>query len=462
MELYGIKIIPDIFILVFIGVVFIIICLHVSHYVFAFSSPFTRQEIIDPKPNDWTLVNTPKESTFQVNNFFNNTPVNLLYEQNITACEKAKEKDEKENHFHPPDISSVTYHSDGKTLNATIWLSSPFIDPPQNAEAWLSPTVQDAPWYQIRYGLSIAVHSTYDTQGTDYSLMYRWDALNKNTTLGKNWTRTVMELSPEGDQKVLEPTKKYNIFSANGQKRYIDLSLDLTNLLYPDQYDLLFYAYDYFIENGHVCPLVDITPRVYNPPPVFTISTSPSSLEIRPGEEKSITLKLQSSANIKSYVHFFTNQTDKLKDKIKLNITSSNIAIPTYGIVTSDLNLKVAADTKPSSYQLPIFSNIYILTEAKPRRSIFTGEFINNSASENLNKTSILTITVIPPMNLLDYINSILNSWGTPVKELIGLAAAVGTIGGVGPHIVRLIGKWRTKEKDKENEKRKGDNGNVA
>jgi hypothetical protein len=125
MELYGIKIIPDIFILVFIGVVFIIICLHVSHYVFAFSSPFTGQEIIDPKPNDWTLVNTPKESTFQVNNFFNNTPVNLLYEQNITACEKAKEKDEKENHFHPPDISSVTYRSDGKTLNATIWLSSP-------------------------------------------------------------------------------------------------------------------------------------------------------------------------------------------------------------------------------------------------------------------------------------------------------------------------------------------------
>jgi hypothetical protein len=236
------------------------------------------------------------------------------------------------------------------------------------------------------------------------------------------------------------------------------LSLDLGSLLYPDQYDLIFYAYDYFIENGHVCPLVDITPRVYNPPPVFNIATSPSSIEIRAGEEKTIPLKLQSSSNIKSNIYFFTNQMDKLNDKIKLNITPNNISVPTYGVVTSNLNIKVALDANASSYPLPIFSNISILTEAKPRRSIFTGEYINNSASQNLNKTSILTITVLPPMNLLDYINSILNTWGTPVKELIGLATLIATAGGVGPYIVRMIGKRRIKENNKG--KRKGDNGN--
>ena len=62
----------------------------------------------------------------------------------------------------------------------------------------------------------------------------------------------------------------------------------------------------------------------------------------------------------------------------------------------------------------------------------------------------------------MDYINSILNTWGTPIKRLgIGLATLIATAGGVGPYIIRMIGKRRNKENNnKENEKRKGDNGN--
>lgn len=432
-----------------------IIYQHILSSAIAFSSSFPRQEIIDPRSNHWTLVNIPKGKEFPVNNFYNSTPIFLPYEHNLKQCEEAIDRDTKENHFHPPYISSVTYHSDGKKLNATIWLSSPFRDPPQNAEAWLSPTVQNAPWYQIRYGLSMDVHSVYDIPGTDYSLMYKWDAISKNSTLSKNWTRTLTELSPEGDQKTLEPINKYYVFSSNGQqeKTYIDFSLDLAKLLYPEQYDLLFYAYDYFIENAHVCPMVDVMPRVYTPPPVFGISTSPSSLEIRPGEEKSITLKLQSNSTIKSNIKLSTNQSDELKDRLNLNFTSNNIAMPTYGVITSNLNIKVASDAKPSSYTLPIFSNINILTEVNPRRSIFTGELISNTPTENLNKTLILTITVLPPMNLLDYINSLLNTWGTPVKELIGLATTIGTAGGVGTYIVRWIHKRRDEEDSKINKR---------
>jgi len=207
-----------------------------------------------------------------------------------------------------------------------------------------------------------------------------------------------------------------------------------------------------------MCALIDVTPRVYIPPPFFNITTSPSSIEIRAGEEKTITLTLKSRANIKSGVHFFTNQIDK----IKLNIPSDNIAIPNYGVVTSSLNIKVESDAKPSSYTLPLYSNISILTEAKPRRSAFTGEYINNSASQNLDKTSLLTVTVLPPMNLLDYINSILNTWGTPVKELIGLVTAIVTVGGAGPYIVRWIRKSQSKDITEENEKKKGSNGNTA
>ena len=65
-------------------------------------------------------------------------------------------------------------------------------------------------------------------------------------------------------------------------------------------------------------------------------------------------------------------------------------------------------------------------------------------------------------MNLLDYINSILNTWGTPVKELIGLVTAIVTIGGAGPYIVRWIRKSKSKDISEENEKKKGSNRNTA
>ena len=206
-----------------------LICLCVLHSVSAFSSVFPHQEIIDPidpKRNNWTLVNIPKEKLFYVNNF-NNTQTPLPFEGDITQCVKAKVRDKNEGHYHPPDISSVTFHSDGKTLNATIWLSSAFVDPPENADAWLSPAVKDAPWYQIRFGLSVAVHSSYDTEGTDYSLKYLWDALNENSTLSKKWVRTVTEASPEGDEKVIESIRiNDDIFAANQQhKSYINLLL---------------------------------------------------------------------------------------------------------------------------------------------------------------------------------------------------------------------------------------------
>jgi hypothetical protein len=404
--------------------------------VIALSPSFARQEITDDS-NRWTIVKANPGILFTVKTPSGNRDAE--YGRNETKCITAQQRDSDQGHLHPPDISSVTYLSNGTTLNATLWLSSPFEEPPSNASDWLSsPRAKDVPWYIIRYGMSIAVHSIYDTEGTDYVVDYRWDVLN-NT-----WTRIVQELSPQGDIKVLELNHTYPVFYLKGQK-YINLFLDLAALNYPGQYDLLFYAYDYFMETYRICPMADLTPRVYIPPPEFVISTSPSSVEVRPGEPKSIELQLKSNANIKSRVFFSGNQTDQLKDKIKYNFSANNISVPLNAIVTSNLDIEASENVKPDSYTLPISANISIITEAKPRRSGSTGEILYNPTDQILFETSNVTVTVLPPETLLDYINNVLDTWGEPVKELIGLITAIGSVGAAAFGIVRW---FRTKQKN--------------
>src|SRR5215213_3866645 len=103
--------------------------------VFALSPSFARQEITDDSDR-WTIVKALHGIPFLVK-----TPSGdryAEYGQDETKCRIAQERDSNQSRFHPPDISSITYLSNGTTLNATLWLSSPFMEPPSNASDWLS------------------------------------------------------------------------------------------------------------------------------------------------------------------------------------------------------------------------------------------------------------------------------------------------------------------------------------
>ena len=82
------------------------------------------------------------------------------------------------------DISSVSYSSNGKTLNATLWLSSPFDNEPA------SPV--------INYGLIIDtnLNQTTGIQPADYRISIRWE--NKTQT----WTKLFEQLGPFNQKTV--------------------------------------------------------------------------------------------------------------------------------------------------------------------------------------------------------------------------------------------------------------------
>jgi hypothetical protein len=75
------------------------------HVILANSSPsFSNQQIDDPI-NDWALYHN--------SSYYNPA-------KNISECKS------QDSAIQSPDIIGVDYISDGRILNATIWLSSPF------------------------------------------------------------------------------------------------------------------------------------------------------------------------------------------------------------------------------------------------------------------------------------------------------------------------------------------------
>ena len=102
---------------------------NIVNLVRADSPSFVRQEIIDSS-HDWIFW---KGSTVSPSN---KTQLNT-HEGDLVEVEKADNSSECEigengSSFSPPDIQSVSYISDGKKLNATVWLTSPFKEPPLN------------------------------------------------------------------------------------------------------------------------------------------------------------------------------------------------------------------------------------------------------------------------------------------------------------------------------------------
>jgi hypothetical protein len=410
----------------------IILCKAVPNSAFAESPSFVRQVVID-RPNDWFLIKSRMDEspirTSDGNKIQIKTGKNL---QDCTTMEKHR--------FY--DISAVSYFSNGKTLNATIWLYHPLIEPPSNASEWLTPPIKDDPWYRIIYGMAIGIESAYDIQGSDYHARNVW-----NVYYDKNWAKIVEEMSPTiNETKVSDIEDNYAGFFKR-EKKYIDLSLDLSSVTYPDRYSLLFYTQYIFIKDGRLCALSDISSHVSIPPPEFTISTSPNNIDLRPGEDKTIRLQIKSDTNTKSEVYFSTNQTDD----IKLSLSPEKTSISPYGLATSRLHIKVSDNAQPFEYILPLSANMSIPTKSKIRGNVID-DITRNSVSANITENSNLTLTVLPPLRPDEHLNNFVNAWITPVSGMWSFLAGVAVI--VGPLVIRLYAK---KKQNRDKNKKLGD-----
>jgi hypothetical protein len=393
-------------ILPLLGIIILITILyeHDDQNASASSPSFVRQEILD-RDDDWYLVKSRNGSSPWETSDGKVVQVNTA--ENIKECTTEQHR------FPSSDLAAVSYLSDAKTLNASIWLSSSF---------------RSLSSHKMGYTMSVDIHSVYET-GTDYYVIIKKDPFSKT------WTKTVEEGSATGEKRLLDKNDNYTGFFKDG-KRYINLTLNLKDLNFPDQYKLIFTAWDIFLKDSRLCNLIDISTWVHVPPPEFVISASPSSVILRPGQEKSVELQMKATtAIIPANVFLFTNRIDGLN----LNLIPNKVFTTTRGAATSILQVKALENSKARTYTLPILANISFPTAGK---LLGSDQIVSNSLSRNITMSSNIAIEVLNPLTFEEKLNNFYVAYFSPVSGIYG--AISGIITGI---VAWIIAKLRKKRK---------------
>ena len=126
----------------------------------------------------------------------------------------------------------------------------------------------------------------------------------------------------------------------------IPFSFNLESANSPEQYKVVFYVTDHFVFGHHFCRLVDTTNWVLAPPPNFVMTTSPNSVELRPGEEKNILVEIKGITNLQSEASL---SVDNARKDLSTTFIPNRTSIPSSSSGTSSIQIKVFDNTSVST-----------------------------------------------------------------------------------------------------------------
>ena len=222
--------------------VILIICL--PGKAFASSPSFIRQEVKD-NDDDWIyydVYGASKKAKLYTEEYI----------RNLTGSSIG-------------NIHSVSYMSDGKTLNATFWLTSPFV----------GRAIQNLN-HSIQYSIYIDADSNQLTGwngGIDYIETLGWN--NSSGT----W-QSILEEKKSDTFEGYRVLRESNYTHFDKDPYYISMSVDLSALNYPNQYRVVFLAEDFLTkktDRTNIIKVSDYVNTVHIPTPKLRLSTSPST-----------------------------------------------------------------------------------------------------------------------------------------------------------------------------------------
>jgi hypothetical protein len=244
------------------------------------------------------------------------------------------------------NLSHVSYSSDGQFLNTTMWILHPFEESPINQI--------------LSYGILIDVDPISDLsewvkvtgwEGTDYSTKVIW---NNNT-----WTKVTEEWADGADIRVLDKEKNYTRFFDSEKPYHVNLDFDLESIGYPQRYNIMFYTIDSFKYNNRYYDIVDFSQWIPIPPPRVDLELIPSSITLRPGEEKTVEIRIKLTPEESNFVQNITIFTYPIKG-FETNISESNL-FTTKTNTSTFLKIKAGGNTSTAPYIVPVNADIYSL-----------------------------------------------------------------------------------------------------
>ena len=295
-------------------------------------------------------------------------------------------------------------------------------------------------WREVTFTMAIDIDSVLDA-GTDYRVIY--SRVPHNTWTGY-WTKQVREISAFDKIRVAEENKNYTDFYNKQDKSHVLFSFDLSKVNSPERYKAAFYINNYFVKGHQFCTLIDTTNWVIIPPPEFTMSTDPSSVVLRPGEEQNIQLQVKGNSDLQAEALLTAGNND-ISNDVKIDIFPSNkTSIPASGSGAYSLHIKANATAEPRTYTFPITANISFPTSITNRG----GETFNNNKSVSIIESSNLTLTVLPPYTTPELLTNFTSAWITPITGIWTFIAGVGAV--VAPMLLYLYRKRKEKRQQKE------------
>jgi hypothetical protein len=349
------------------------------------------------------------------------------------------------------DILKITYLSDAKNLNASLWLGGNFTKDPaaKGAEA-------------VVYGMLVDVDSNPRTgfQGVDYQLEVQWMNSSKiwNMFLGEYPSVDNASLrDPAEYLKILDIKQNYTDFFVDN-KPYITLSLPLDDVAFPSKFKAMYYGIVIYDSSNMV---VDLGSWIDIPPADLTISTLPNPVVIRQGEQKNIAVQLKSNDGVISNVASFL----PIENYSKIDMQSNNVDEPegaaggsSGGEPQSSSNMgpttfitRVASDAEIGEYTIPILVNI-------STGSVFPSEFLRLSnftfsvpTKGNILTVANLSMTVTEPVTTQEQIKEFWGAYGG-IITLVG----AGFGGGLASYVLDRVKSRKNNNKNSDNRERTG------
>lgn len=146
------------------------------------------------------------------------------------------------------------------------------------------------------------------------------------------------------------------------------------------------------------------------PSPEFTINTIPTTVELRPGEKKTIQIHMQSETILISKASIGLSKGIS-NDNLITKLAQDKVDILPLSTAVSSLTVEAPTGVTPQSYTLPLSINITF-----PSQFDLTMEkklLVNTTSSQLISKNYNITITVLPPPDLIEQIQN-LASWIFP------------------------------------------------
>ena len=238
------------------------------------------------------------------------------------------------------------YSHDGNGIQ--LWIPNETIDYPLYKEYRMDITYD--PFYPFERNTTNNIGSNVGQGVIAYALALRHDWNHPN------WNETLEEISP--DYGVINIINKAVPLISSPQETngFVPINLELNRLNLPSQFYVTFSVKDAFLHNGLLCTLMDRTPFVAVPPPVYTIDLTDNYLKgLRPGDERDIQLKMFSDTSLPYQVSFSSSGE---KGIAELSFKPPNLFGTSKGFINSDLHIKILPTAEPSLYPVRISANI--------------------------------------------------------------------------------------------------------